>query len=72
MGKFIAIGDDGLRPVVWGMGDTEDAAIEDARVWLAEAVGTGKRLEREVEALTVRAANAKEVARVEAGDLEIK
>lgn len=28
---FAAIGDDGVRPVVWGLGDTPEAALLDAR-----------------------------------------
>lgn len=30
MAKFAAIGTDGTRPVVWGLGDTEEAALVDA------------------------------------------
>lgn len=35
---FVAIGDDGVRPVVWGIGDTEYAAAADARDQLAQTV----------------------------------
>jgi hypothetical protein len=30
MARFAAIGDDGRRPVVWGVGDTVEQADEDA------------------------------------------
>lgn len=30
MAKFAAVGDDGTRPVVWGLGDTEAQARRDA------------------------------------------
>lgn len=33
---YVAIGTDGLRPVVWGTGDTEDAALANARNELPE------------------------------------
>ena len=28
--KFVAVGNDGMRPVIWGLGVTEEDAIEDA------------------------------------------
>lgn len=31
---YAAIGTDGLRPVVWGTGNSWDGAIADARHWL--------------------------------------
>lgn len=33
-GAFAAVGNDGMRPVVWGTGTTEEAALADARLWL--------------------------------------
>lgn len=30
MSKFVAVGNDGFRPVIWGLGDTEAEAINDA------------------------------------------
>jgi hypothetical protein len=29
-GRFVAVGDDGFRPRIWGIGDTEAEAIADA------------------------------------------
>ena len=29
--KFAAVGSDGIRDVVWGIGETEEAALMDAR-----------------------------------------
>ncbi len=28
--RFVAVGNDGRRPVIWGIGDTQEAAIADA------------------------------------------
>lgn len=54
MGRhFAAVGTDGTRPVVWGVGHTEDAAREDAKRWLfdyAESIGKSRS---EIEPLTV-------------------
>lgn len=36
MSHWVAVGSDGTRLVIWGMGDTKAAAIRDARRWLAE------------------------------------
>ncbi len=33
------VGTDGLDPVVWGMGENENDAWEDANVWLDSYVG---------------------------------
>jgi hypothetical protein len=32
--RYAAIGDDGMRPVVWGVGSSPEEALADARVWL--------------------------------------
>ena len=29
--RFVAVGTDGMRPVIWGLGETEEQAITDAR-----------------------------------------
>lgn len=34
---WVAVGDDGIRPIVWGVGETEDEALEDAANWLGQA-----------------------------------
>lgn len=36
MEKFAAIGSDGLRTVVWGVGDSEGDALSDASLWLGD------------------------------------
>jgi hypothetical protein len=28
--RFVAVGNDGFRPVIWGIGDTEEEAVADA------------------------------------------
>lgn len=33
---FAAVGSDGTREVVWGVGKTEDLALTDATEWLPE------------------------------------
>jgi hypothetical protein len=40
---YAAIGTDGTRPVVWGVGDTEEDAINDVDVW---ALGGASKLKR--------------------------
>ena len=37
-GYFVAVGDDGMRPVVWGIGTSEAAALRDAVNWTPEAL----------------------------------
>lgn len=59
MTKFAAIGTDGTRNVVWGLGDSEDAA-------LADAAG-----QEDVPAdLTTRAVTAADAEAIEAGDVD--
>lgn len=66
--KVAAIGDDGRRYVVWGMGNDEDEAKADARHWLSEAgVHDVDR-----EHLTYVVVTAERVARIEAGNIEAK
>ena len=43
MSKFAAIGTDGRRPVVWGLGDTEAAALADGQDELRETGGYDPR-----------------------------
>ena len=57
---FAAIGNDGMRPVAWGIGRTEDEALADA----AEQEGAP-----DAEELTVREVSAEVFARIEAGDV---
>lgn len=59
---YAAIGDDGMRPVVWGLGRTESAAMRDARSQLHEA-----GCESEIHAAQIDRAR---VARIRAGDVE--
>lgn len=57
---YAAIGDDGLNPVVWGVGETDEAALADAREWLErEAVSSE---------LILRQVTPEEAAAVVAGD----
>jgi hypothetical protein len=32
--RYAAVGNDGMRPVVWGIGDSPDGAREDAGQWM--------------------------------------
>lgn len=59
MTKYAAIGTDGTREVVWGLGDTEEAAMLDAAAQ-DEAAGVDLRAEQISEA---------QAAVVEAGDV---
>lgn len=57
MSGYLAVGDDGMRPVVWGIGKTHNEAIEDARRELSAAHDGhddfDQRMERDVSSLTV-------------------
>lgn len=35
--KFVAVGNDGFRPVIWGMGETEREALDAAAEWLDDS-----------------------------------
>lgn len=59
-----AIGTDGIRLVVWGMGETAEEAISEAREGLRQD-GTPDDVE-----LTTREISAGDVAAVEAGDVD--
>ncbi|HSM93391.1 MAG TPA: hypothetical protein VLT47_10945 [Anaeromyxobacteraceae bacterium] len=72
MAKIVAIGTDGTRPVVWGMGATEAEALEDARHWL---VANQVPPPRGVETCTADDLRTVEVdderaARIAAGDVD--
>ena len=65
-GAVVAIGTDGMRPVVWGVGDTEESAGMDAAQWLATADGD---LDTDaIEALTYAVVSAEDAAVILAGD----
>jgi len=55
-----AIGTDGTRDVVWGLGETEEAARADASTWLAGACGAPVELR-------FAAVSSETAARVEMG-----
>ena len=57
---YVAVGDDGLRPVVWGVGTSPEAARRDAQRWLG---GHG-----DLDALAVYPATAEQARRVLDGD----
>lgn len=59
---FAAIGDDGRRPVVWGVGDTDEEALADARSELRQAGATSE--------LRVVEITAERRAAIEAGDVD--
>lgn len=61
--KYATIGDDGMRPVVWGLGDDIDAAHEDALSNLREA---GAQSTEPLRTVPVSAGRA---ALIEAGDV---
>lgn len=56
-GGFAAVGDDGMRPVVWGVGSSAAAALRDAKRWDAPA------------GLDVHPINAAQRARIKAGEV---
>lgn len=60
---FAAVGSDGLREVVWGVGWTEGEAESDAKRWLAEGTGTDPELR--FEPITLRQAE-----RIDAGEID--
>jgi hypothetical protein len=59
---YAAVGDDGWRPVVWGLGPTEQDALSEAE---SELIGAECRCTK----LTVHPITAKQVERVLAGDI---
>lgn len=61
MSAFAAVGDDGLRPVVWGVGATPEAARLDAREWLGD--------HGDLDALTVHSITEEQAQRVRSGDV---
>jgi len=61
---FAVVGTDGTRAVVWGLGDTADAARTDARRWLADANAV-----HEADSLDVEEITAEQAAIVRAGDV---
>ncbi len=58
--RFAAIGSDGTRPVVWGLGDTEQEARDEAT----------SDPDNEHDELRVVKVSAKRAARIEAGDVD--
>lgn len=65
---FAAIGDDGMRPVVWGLGRTERAAIREARRWLRDEDGHLLPAE-DYDALEVVAVTPEQAARITDGEV---
>lgn len=61
---FAAVGNDGLRPVVWGIGATEDEARSDAARWLADS-----DYEFEAASLPVHPITLAQASAVAAGDV---
>lgn len=59
---FAAVSTDGLRPVVWGAGSTPEAAMDDARAWLAWGDVTDAVLE-------THPITAAQLEAIEAGDV---
>jgi len=63
---FAAVGSDGLREVVWGVGETEEAARKDAARWIGEAYGPhGEAAGLDVHPITVA-----QHARIVAGQVD--
>lgn len=60
-GHYAAIGDDGTRPVVWGVGATPFQAQRDASLWLEDA-------EKEMSLSVVRI-SAERFEKIVAGDV---
>jgi hypothetical protein len=63
---YVAIGDDGMRPVVWGMGETQDAALTQATDNLNSESCKGA----EGQKLLIVEVSAERAARIEAGDVD--
>jgi len=61
---FAAVGADGTRPVVWGLGTTEEEARMCAERWLSEA-----NREIDDEPLTYHAITTEQAEAIEAGDV---
>ena len=64
-GGFAAIGTDGTRPVVWGVGVTEEEALAEARDQIIENC---EPHERDID-LVVAAVTAERMARIVAGEV---
>jgi hypothetical protein len=69
---YAAIGTDGVRLVVWGMGETAEASIAEARSELREA---GLGIEGEVDApngveIDTREITASDANAIKAGDVD--
>jgi hypothetical protein len=60
---FVAVGDDGMRPVVWGLGSTEQLALADARQQLLN----GDVDASHEDALVIHEVTAAQAQAVEAG-----
>lgn len=56
---YAVVGNDGMRPVVWGIGETPEDAQEDARDWA----------DKDVEEMRVEKITRRQAAVVEAGDV---
>jgi len=65
---YAAIGTDGIRPVVWGLGETEGAAGTEARIQQAQSVD-GDPLN---DALVIIEVTAEQSERVTAGVVDLE
>ena len=61
---FVAIGSDGIRDVVWGLGDTREAALDDAQRWIEASDA-----ELDPDTIEVEEIAAEGADRIEAGDI---
>lgn len=62
---YTAIGNDGFREVVWGVGATEDAAREDAARWIGEAYGA----HADLDGLDIIEITAEQAERIREGEV---
>jgi len=65
--RFAAIGDDGRRPVVWGVGDSEEAARDDATENVRHAV---PKPWRTIDALRIVSISEERYHVIAAGDVD--
>lgn len=64
-GWYAAIGTDGMRPVVWGVGESEQAAREDACL-------CDELTHDDLDALTLRPITDEQAVRIQRGEVDCK
>lgn len=67
--KFVAIGTDGVNPVIWGVGETEEEARADAERWMTDFYAQGELEELKFKMVSDERAHLVLHGKVEADDL---